>query len=146
MQEVYFARSAQLHVNDDVVQFSKSRLDFLCDLFPDISATIPQLVRWVELLTRPGDILSCLTMSLNCSSSDPRDHVFAITSLLDPQIRNMISIDYRATSQQALSNAVMACVAHCGDLDILCYAKLAADADFTTATSFGIEDLRIFLA
>jgi hypothetical protein len=84
-------------------------------------------------------------MSLKSSCENPRDHVFGILSLLSPEIRALIAIDYTATEDQVLTQAVAACVFECGDLDILCFCELNQATDITLAPSFTEEHLKSFL-
>jgi hypothetical protein len=95
---------------------------------------------------RDASIISCLHASMNSSASDPRDKVFAITGLLTPPIRAMILIDYMSNIDEVFTQAVLACIVDCQDLEILCYASLPASSDHVEAPVFTVHDFQRFIA
>jgi hypothetical protein len=134
-----------MHVNRDVVQLEEGTLRYICDSCTAWSISVPWLSRWVSVWTRAPDMVTCLNMSLNCSASDPRDQVFAITGLLRTCTRALIPIDYISSVEDVFATAVSACIAECGNSDILCHAQLPKDADLHTAPSLGIAHLKAYL-
>jgi hypothetical protein len=145
IQEVLSAEVAVLHVNDRTVRFTGEALRAPDALFQAVRLDIPRLPRWASIWTRKWDIISLLSMSLNCSASDPRDKVFAIVSLLEPEVRAMISIEYMATTQEVFTQAVMACIRACGDLEILSFAEVLSEERKPAEASFTMDNFLQFL-
>ena len=83
---------------------------------------------------------------MQCSATDSRDKIFAIASLLRPEVRGLISIDYSTRLKEIFQDAVTACIADCGDLDILCFASLSPDREVKTTPNFTIAHFQAFLA
>ncbi|KAH4412081.1 hypothetical protein HBH92_107130 [Parastagonospora nodorum] len=146
LQEVALARHAILRVNDRGIAFPEKAFKQLARLYATQPRPKHRLSQWASLLERDASIISCLHASMNSSASDPRDKVFAITGLLTPHIRAMISIDYMSTIDEVFTQAVLACIVDCQDLEILCYASLPASADHTKTPIFTVHDFRQFLA
>ncbi|KAH7066070.1 heterokaryon incompatibility protein-domain-containing protein, partial [Paraphoma chrysanthemicola] len=151
VQEVLLAASIYLHVNDEVVLLTWEKLQSALDICVHYGLFILRLFDWMlawrrQTHGRAGTrIVSSLSMSLKSSCEDPRDHVFGILSLLSPEIRALIAVDYTATEDQVLQQAVAACVFECGDLDILCFCELNQATDITLAPSFTERHLKSFL-
>jgi hypothetical protein len=167
IQEVLSARIALLHVNGHVVRLEGKTLKFLHDLCTKHSFEIPRLSLWTQAWQRKTDMISCLGISMNSSSSDPRDKVFSILSLVDSRVRAMISVSYRSSQQQVFADAVVACIAECRDLTILEYCALSttsapklsqyidvvnpnncappADIDILTTPTFTMDSFKRFL-
>jgi hypothetical protein len=145
VQEVLFARTAILHINNHIVPLTGEILEQVQRNAEQKSIAISRLSHWVSIWNRNTGIFSCLTMSLGCSASDPRDQIYAITSLLQPHIRDMIKIDYQLDLQAVYMSAIVACIAECGDLDLLVYATLPANANTSTASTFGSDTFKKFV-
>lgn len=139
------SQNAFLHVNSEVVPFKEDILRIICDTCIYQSISVPWLSLRVSVWDQAPGIILCLNMSLNCSASDARDRIFAITGLLHPCIRAMIPIDYISSVQEVLATAVTACIAECGDLDVLSYARLPKGADPHTAPSLTIAQSKASL-
>jgi hypothetical protein len=145
VQEVLLAQNVFLHVNNKVEQLREEILRSICDICTSRSVSIPWLSRWISVWNQAPGIILCLNMSLNCSASDLRDQVFAITGLLHPCTRAIIRIDYLLSLDEVLATAVIACIAECGDLDVLCYARLPKDGDRHNAPSLRTEQFKAYL-
>jgi hypothetical protein len=146
VQEILLSQKAFLYVNNEIVPFEEQILRIICDTCVSRSISIPWLFRWVSVWNKAPGIILCLDMSLNCSASDARDRIFAITGLPHPCTRAMIPIDYISSVQEVLATAVTACIAECGDLDILSYARLPKGADPHTAPSLNMAQFKAFLS
>jgi hypothetical protein len=145
VQEILLSQDAFLYVNNEVVPLKEQILRSICDICISRYVSIPWLSRWVSVWNKAPGIILCLNMSLNCSASDARDKVFAITGLLHPCTRTMIPIDYISSVDEVMATAVTACIAECGDLDILSYAVLPKGADPHTAPSLSRAQFREYL-
>jgi hypothetical protein len=139
------AQTAVLHLNGETTLFEGHTVKRLDEICKQKERSIPRLSQWASLWSRNFGIASCLSMSLNSTASDPRDMVFAITGLLQPHIRAMISIDYMSPIEQVFQQAVVACLHAYGYLGILRYANLPADAHTLTSNAFGIEHFKRYL-
>jgi hypothetical protein len=145
VQEILLSQHAVLHVNSEVISLNEHILRIICDTCIFRSISIPWLSRWVSVWDRAPGIILCLNMSLACSASDARDRIFAITGLLHPCTRAMIPIDYISSVQEVLATAVTACIAECGDLDVLSYARLPKNANPHTAPSLNLAQFKAYL-
>jgi hypothetical protein len=90
-------------------------------------------------------ILDCLRISINASSSDPRDQIFGVLGLLLDRTRSFIPVDYSLSYEQVFGLAIMLCIAECCNLTILLCASLPATPEFESACSFGLEEFRRFV-
>ncbi len=130
-----------LQVNGDQARLTRRVLTSLNKL-----ATLPAPLqaRW----TRSGEqsLDKQLLLSFGCSCSDLRDHVYAILSLLHPDVRSLIPIDYSLTVEQVYTNVILACVEHYKSLDIIEYAARSMTRDCSSLTeSFTIDQFQQFL-
>lgn len=145
IQEILFARVALLHVNFDTVKLTAEAFTDLHKLCRDKSIKISRLSEWTSVWNQDSSIVTYLNLSLNSAASDPRDQVFAITSLLAPEIRGMITVDYSMTEDEVFTQAVTACAAECKDLDLICFSDLPADEDLISTPTFTKAHLQDFL-
>jgi len=146
IQEILFAKFVILRINQATVKFDQERLDRIHRWCNQRHIRIPRLHHWRSIWNRDGGIISCLYMSLECDASDPRDKVFAITSLLRPIIRDVITIGYQSDLQAVYMDAIAACILECGDLDILGFARLPPNTNIFTTSTFSESDFKRFLA
>lgn len=149
IQEVLIAQQALLHVNEDMVLLDKENFKSLYFECIRRQFEVIRLAQWIRVFSKARgtpDLTYYLTLALDCSSTDPRDQVFAITSLLPQYLRCIIPIDYTAELQSVLVNAVTACVVEGAHLGLLCYCKLPAGSNDLSASTFGMAQLRAFLS
>ncbi|KAH6326702.1 hypothetical protein HBI38_053210 [Parastagonospora nodorum] len=140
------AKHAILRVNDRCIPFPEKAFKQLHKMYSTQRKRKHRLSQWASLLERDANIISCLHASMNSSASDSRDKVFAITGLLKPDMRAMISIDYMSTVDEIFAQAVLACIVDCQDLEILCYASLPASPDHVKAPVFTVHEFQRFIA
>ena len=145
IQEVLHARVTNLHVNADTVRFSAAGVIYLHKLCLAKSVFLPSLAQWSSIWQRSTGIIPLLSMSTKSSASDPRDIVFAITSVLYPETRAVITIDYMLSLEEVFAQAVMACIAECPDSEILSYAALPPGAHTLTTPSFTMTHFKEYL-
>lgn len=84
-------------------------------------------------------------MSTSASSSDPRDKIFGVLSLLEPQLREFLPVDYSLDHVEVFGLAIMICIAECESLKILKYASLPDVSDYSNASTFGMKEFLWFL-
>ncbi|KAF7672217.1 het-domain-containing [Alternaria burnsii] len=56
---------------------------------------------------------------MKCNATDPRDEVYAVLSLMEPQARSLIPVDYSLDLDVVWRNAIAAIIITQGNLDIL---------------------------
>lgn len=141
IQEVVLARVITLHVNAD-------RLILTRDSLYSLSAGIEMpdaFLAWLHPTTHMH-LHEQLTASMKCSCSDPRDHIYAILSLLDPEVRSLIPVDYSLSVQTVFANAIKAYIATYQNLNIVTYAATYPKEGFSSVTqSLSIDDWHKFL-
>ena len=95
IQEVALARVAYLIVNDEELLLTSTVLDRLSLLCAESRhCKLPGVFeRLLVQDTRP-EVLSCLYTGWQCLATDRRDCVFAVLSLMPPEIRSLIPVDY----------------------------------------------------
>ncbi|KAH7408591.1 heterokaryon incompatibility protein-domain-containing protein [Phaeosphaeria sp. MPI-PUGE-AT-0046c] len=142
IQEIHLARIIVMHINSDEVTLRNSVINRLRHYD---AIHVPQLLRDISSDQHTRTIIECLRISTAAHSSDPRDKVFGVLSLLDTQSRDFIPVDYALSYNQVLGLAVMLCIAECTDLRLLLFAHLPATSDHSTACTFGLEEFRRFL-
>ncbi|OAK95979.1 hypothetical protein IQ06DRAFT_57155 [Phaeosphaeriaceae sp. SRC1lsM3a] len=148
VQEVVLAKKVFLHINDDIAPFEERTLKYLHTTWRDRDISIPFLSHWSSVWKRERmpDLISWLNMTVQCHATDTRDRVFALSGLLGPQFRDLITVDYSMSVEQVFAIAVKACFLLRPSLNILRHAHLPKNADLATASTFGMEDFRRFLA
>jgi hypothetical protein len=145
------AQAIVLHVNSDDTGLTRNPLLALSsisgiDVPPVLTSTMPQaglnydLEAFQALYGR--SFMDCLRMSINASSSDSRDKLFGVLSLLRPRDRLFIPLDYSLEYEQVFGFAVLLCIAQCGNLRLLTYARLPADSNLENACTFGLKELQ----
>jgi hypothetical protein len=89
--------------------------------------------------------MECLRLSSHASSTDSRDKIFGVLSLLQPRLRQFLPVDYSLDHIQVFGLAIMICIAECGNLKILRHARLPEVAVSTSACTFGMEEFTNFI-
>jgi hypothetical protein len=150
------AKEIVLHINSDEVGLDRSALSRLGLLLEDVTNP-PSLLESIVYrhskthalqsysASQDMRLLECLRLSINASSSDPRDQIFGVLSLLRPRTRALIPVDYSLDYQQVFRLAVMLCVAECCNLGILMYASLPDTSELESACTFGLREFRSFV-
>jgi hypothetical protein len=89
-------------------------------------------------------MIACLRLSINASSSDPRDKIFGVQSLLQPHTKRFLPVDYSLDYEQVFGLALTLCIAEMGRLNLLMYARLRLPdtSDIYSACTFGREEFR----
>jgi hypothetical protein len=158
MQEVTLARTLYLLVNDDELLLScevVDRLILIAEL-PDYQPSgsdchrLPGVLRlrWSASLTPFTSIVTCLHAGVTSQCTDARDKVFAVLSLMDPQSRSFIPVDYSLDVVTVYASAIVAIVASHGNLDILSYAgcvKAIRESVWLTEPALTLEWFEEFL-
>jgi hypothetical protein len=141
IQEVLLARSAILLVNDDSAEITKTNTVSIQEMCKRNEIVVLALLADPEVLQAAKDgtlsITQCLNISMNSSSSDPRDKVFGVLGMLDPSVRTCIPVDYSMTLTQVYQRVATACVVDTGDLSMLCCAHIPSESDLLTTSVFG---------
>lgn len=118
IQEIVLAKTLLLHVNGDTTPLGHQQI-------LDLRVTGGGHV--LSLKTKSNHELSITTWlarSFSASAGDPRDHVLGIVSLLNPNIRPLIPVEYSLCYIETIRNAITACIADHQSLSIITYASL----------------------
>jgi hypothetical protein len=153
IQEVLLAQAIVLHVNSDETKLDRTVVLDLCetkDVNNPFLTTDPMAWNGGNLLQaafelKRRSITDCLRLSVNASSSDPRDKIFGVHSLLQPRTKGFLPIDYSLDYERVSGLAIMLCIAEMGRLKLLMYARLPNTSDIYSACTFGREEFREFL-
>lgn len=145
IQEGALARRVVLTVNESSVPLSGDTLSVLYRACHQLKIRVPGPLEWIASRRSVASLISCLRVSMKATTTDPRDKIYGILSLLEPSIRQMIPIDYSSAMGEVMSYAIMACIAVSNNLAVLSYAWLSSGDGFT-APNFGEENFRLFLS
>lgn len=119
IQEVALSNAAFLFVNETSVFLSSEVLQRLRLYCRSRGLQIPGPLKWSWELEEKHDLITCLDTTRGCSSSDPRDRIYAILSLVEPIFRKLIPIDYSKDLDWIITTVFVAAVSHYQNLDIL---------------------------
>lgn len=141
IQEIVLARFIILHVNDKQIAITNDVLHCLAG-----ATTIPGPFR-ARLSPRHFNSLPVqLEISIRLSCSDPRDHIYGILSLLNPEVRSIIPVDYTLSVTQLYANIVTAYIKTCQNLHLLAYAAIVVTNQSVSVTrSFTVAQLHDYL-
>ena len=119
IQEVALAREVCLHVNNNVLLLDSAVMDRMESLRKQNRLRIPSALKWSTCRTIEAGIVACLQAAMECNATDPRDEVYAVLSLMEPQARSLIPVDYSLDLDVVWGNAIAAIIITQGNLDIL---------------------------
>jgi hypothetical protein len=154
IQEVLLAQAIVLHVNSDETRLDRTVVLDLCEtkdvnnpfLTPDlVEGSGWHLLQAAFEENKSRSMIDCLRLSINASSSDPRDKIFGVHSLLQPRTKRFLPVDYSLDYEQVFGIALMLCIAEMGRLNLLMYARLPDTSDIYSACTFGREEFREYL-
>ncbi|KAH5730829.1 hypothetical protein HBI17_219230 [Parastagonospora nodorum] len=151
IQEITLAKQVTLHVNRESVLLSDLTLRraISISLEFNLQSGVPLILRSIQ---NPSgniakSIFRCLRLSLVASSADIRDKVYGIVSLLKPDIRGLIPVDYDMDHTTVFGNVIMACIAEQRDLRILQLASLSTQVNNAAdACCFGMQELKNYVS
>ncbi|KAF2856823.1 hypothetical protein T440DRAFT_10373 [Plenodomus tracheiphilus IPT5] len=148
IQEVALAKSACLFIESHEVALDVAtvgRMELLCT---KNESQLPGVLRWSPGLFVGSDIIPCLRAGFDGESSDPRDRVFAVLSLMKPADRSLIPINYSLDVERVFANTVMAVITIHRNLNILAYAEPMNDEvhRWKGSLALSMEKFRRFLA
>lgn len=110
-----FVRDAEMGLNANVV----TKLQTIWELRPAMDAW-PSPLRWTPEKRENLSVSSLLRATRGSLATDQRDKVYAIHSLLDPEYRKNVPIDYSLSQEWVLANLTVAIIIVDGTLDVLC--------------------------
>ncbi|KZM23526.1 hypothetical protein ST47_g5301 [Ascochyta rabiei] len=90
-------------------------------------------------------LISYLRVSHEASTTDPRDNIYAILSLLEPSVRQLSPVDYSLNVEQVVSDAIMACITISQNLAILSLVRSSGTCG-DPALNFSMESFGLFLS
>ncbi|KAJ4982712.1 hypothetical protein SVAN01_11800 [Stagonosporopsis vannaccii] len=141
IQEIVLAKAIVLHINYAQVALTNDMLN----RFP-ASSDMPGALRARMFPQRYKSLFQQMRMSLQLSCSDPRDHIYGILSLLDPDVRALVPVDYNLSVTKLYINTFKVYIKTCRDLHVLAYAAAVLTPQSESATSsFTIDHFHDFL-
>jgi len=84
---------------------------------------IPGPLSFYQTNNSTTDLYAWLLVAFDCTSTDPRDKVFALLSPADESIRPAVLVDYSNSIKEVFTNATSAIIEYEQRLDILRYAS-----------------------
>lgn len=145
IQEVALAQRLTLHANDFSIFLSKDKLDRIYGVANRLNVNLPVPFQALSTVNETRSVVQYLVQSLDSICSDPRDHVYAILSMLPLQTRHFVTVNYSRTVEEVFADAATLCIAERGDLAILSYVHLEQNADWRTASCLSVKDFEKFL-
>ncbi|CAN9325885.1 unnamed protein product [Alternaria alternata] len=140
IQEVALARVVHLTVCDEELELTLTvmdRLRLLCAESRDYK--LPGVLGRLFVQELRADVLACLYTGWKCHATDRRDCVFAVLSLMPPEIRSLIPVDYSLDLGAVFANAIVAIIVTQQNLDILSHVKCLS-VHWLTYPAFDIDD------
>lgn len=119
LQEIALARLAVMIAGDKKTQWTMESINKLLNLCKIMSIEPPSVLRWLPASEPHRDFLSVLHNSRNCSSTNPRDKVFAVLGLAHQDFRDVFKADYSLSTEEVYTKLAVHFVKAEGDLRIL---------------------------
>lgn len=126
IQEVALAKEVYLRVNDTGILLTQ---DILLRIRG--SRNTSGVLNWNTSQGPGTDVFTCLRIGLECDCSDPRDRIFAVLSLMEPEVRSRIFVDYSLSTEAVYIYAVIASMLRYQSLDLLRYVRAENSPAFT---------------
>lgn len=146
LQEVALARRLILHVNGSQARLFKEVVSRLRTGYGGAKVELPASLRTLSHEEPARNLVEALKISITCSSSDQRDKVYGVLSLLPLNERIVIPVDYGLNADQVFANAVTACINATQSLDVLRFASLDdCEANPSHARNFTITEFNRYL-
>jgi hypothetical protein len=119
LQEIALARITTLVVGDKTARWSASSIKDLQAQFQKSETLIPSALRWHHASEPEWDLLKVLQKSRNCSASDPRDKVYAVLGLVQPDAVKDLLVDYSSSVEEVYTNVAKHIITQHGCLNLL---------------------------
>ncbi|OAG13094.1 HET-domain-containing protein [Paraphaeosphaeria sporulosa] len=107
LQEIALARLATMVAGERTVHWTFHTINRLLGLCASLSIEPPSALRWLPASQPEQDVLSVLHRCRNCSSTDPRDKVFAVLGLVQADFQNSFPIDYSLTAEEVYTQLLL---------------------------------------
>ena len=150
IQEVALAREVCLHVNNHMLLFDSTVMGRMEHLCKKNGLEIPSALKWSTCRTIEAGIAACLQAAMNCNATDPRDEVYAVLSLMEPQARSLIPVDYSLDLESIWGYAIAAIIITQGNLAVLSHVGVhhhTLSLDYTgRRSSLNRTDIAAYLA
>lgn len=132
LQEIALARLATMVAGDKTVRWTLETINQLLALCTSLSIEPPSALRWLPASQPERDVLSVLHKSRNCSSTDPRDKVFAVLGLVQADFQDSFPIDYSLTAEEVYTQLATHLFYVEGNLQFLKHASGQGQASWRT--------------
>ncbi|KAF2447520.1 HET-domain-containing protein [Karstenula rhodostoma CBS 690.94] len=121
LQEIALAKLAIMVVGTKTTHWNSEAINKVLNLCRGREP--PSALRWLPASQPECDFLSVLHKSRNCTSTDPRDKVYAVLGLANADFQNGFPIDYSLTTEEVYTQIATHLFYVEGDLRILKYAS-----------------------
>ncbi|KAH7119998.1 heterokaryon incompatibility protein-domain-containing protein [Dendryphion nanum] len=119
IQEFALSRNPILYLSGTSVPLTPSRLQQMRELCISYHLTIPAPFEWNPSLYNQKGLLHCLSVARTSSSTDARDKVYGLLSLMDDPTRSLIQVDYSKTAEELYTEVAVAHIKDECTLDLL---------------------------
>lgn len=119
LQEVALARLATILAGQKTARWTSESIDKLLALCSQLNDEPPSALKWLPASQPEQDLLSILQRSRNCSSTDPRDKVFAVLGLASAHLQRGFPIDYSQTIDEVYARLATYMIHTQGNLRVL---------------------------
>jgi hypothetical protein len=127
LQEIALAKLATVIAGDKTVRWTHESIEALLGICNKFSIEPPSVFHWLPASEPHADILTVLRKSRNCSSSDPRDKVFAVLGLAHQRYQTALPVDYSLTFEEVFMRLAIHLIEEEKSLDVLKYVTGEAD-------------------
>jgi hypothetical protein len=101
LQEIALAKLATVTAGRKTVRWTHDDcITTLLRMCRSMDIEPPSALHWLPASEPHDDILTVLHKSRNCSSTDPRDKVFAVLGLADKHYQEALPVDYSLTAEE----------------------------------------------
>lgn len=121
LQEIALAKLAIMIAGEKTTQWTLVSIQKVLDLCIKLRIDPPSALRWLPASDPENDILAVLHKSRNCSSTDPRDKVFAVLGLADRDFQEEFPVDYSLTREEVFAKLAIHLIQERKSLAILRY-------------------------
>lgn len=123
LQEIGLAKLVTMLVGNKETRWTREAVDELLDHIGDVTISVPDTLQWLPGHVPEQSLLEALYKSRNCSASDPRDKVYALLGLVDPQAIQGFPVDYSYTEAEVYTSVSKHLVAKFRCLSFLKYLE-----------------------
>jgi hypothetical protein len=119
LQEIALAKLTTLVAGDKTARWSASSIQDLQSQISKGNIYIPSALQWHPATKLERDLLKVLQKSRNCSATDPRDKVYAVLGLVQPDIIEGLLVDYSSSPEDVYTTVAQHLIMRHGCMNVL---------------------------